>query len=115
MKLIYIAGPYGAEHGCDIHNNIHTAWGISVCVLKMCPGCFPVVPHLNTMHMDGAVSREEFLAGTLEMMRRCDAVLMIPGWHESRGACKERNVATAMHKPVYYSITEVPEYDNSPA
>jgi len=50
---------------------------------------------------DGAVDGDEFwLNGTLEMMRRCDGVLLIDGWTRSTGACEEQRQAAALGIPL---------------
>lgn len=47
-------------------------------------GCFALCPHTNTRHFDKELPDEVFLAGTLEMLRRSDAILLIPGWTRSQ-------------------------------
>ena len=35
-----------------------------------------------------------------------DAIIMLNGWQESRGACLERNVAFELDIPIYYEHTK---------
>lgn len=41
-------------------------------------------------------------------MLRCDALLMLKGWHLSPGANFERDTAMRCSLPIYYSLEEVP-------
>ena len=40
----------------------------------------------------------------------CDAVLMLPCYSESRGACIEKQLAYDLDIPVYFSLKEIKEY-----
>ena len=51
MKRIYIAGPYRADTSAERHRNICRAWLLGCRVAEA--GGFPVIPHCNTLHMDG--------------------------------------------------------------
>ena len=103
MKLVYIAGPYRGLNHFETHRNINRAWEAAIAVIA-CPGCFPVVPHLNTAHMDESASPQYFLVGTLELMKRCDAVLLMEGWERSEGARAEYQKAKCLLMPIYKSI-----------
>ena len=46
------------------------------------------------------------LAGTLELMRRCDAVVVIPGWEHSTGTKAEIDEAMRLEIPVFIFGTE---------
>lgn len=96
--LIYVAGPYRAPTAWRREEYIHRArvWGVH---LARC-GAYPVIPHSNTAHFDGEANDVLFLKGTLALMRRCDAVLMIDGWRQSIGATEERAEAMRLGMPV---------------
>lgn len=96
--LVYIAGPYRAPTTWGVQKNIHNArlWGVVVAKA----GAYPMIPHSNTAHFDGAVEGDEFwLQGTLEMMRRCDGVILIDGWDRSTGAIAEELQARRLGIP----------------
>lgn len=99
MKLIYIAGPYRAATPWGVEQNIRAAEDVAVRVHKA--GMFAVCPHANSRHMEGIADDAHFLAGTLEMMRRCDAVLLVDGWLKSEGSCAEVNEAERLDKRVF--------------
>lgn len=111
MKVIYIAGPYraGTEHG--VVENIRKAEALAIKVWQA--GYVALCPHLNTRLFGGLCPDEVWLEGDKELLRRCDAVMTIPGWSCSLGACDEIGLARVMNLPVYHSIEELrKEYDN---
>jgi hypothetical protein len=99
MKLVYIAGPYRAPTTWGVAQTIHRAREIGAIVAGL--GAYPVIPHSNTAHMDGAADDALWLAGTLELMRRCDGVVMCPGWTSSSGARAEHDEAIRLGFPVH--------------
>ena len=102
MKLVYVAGPYRAPTVWGVEKNVQAAQHAAAHVLTV-PGLYPVVPHLNTRHMDGHAPDEVFLAGTMEMLRRCDAVLVLGTWTDSAGAKAEVEEAVRLGLPVLYA------------
>lgn len=99
MRLVYIAGPYRAATAWGVECNIQAARKVGADVVLL--GAYAVIPHSNTAHFDGLASDEFWLEGTLELMRRCDAVLMVPGWEASTGARGERAEAERLGPPVF--------------
>jgi hypothetical protein len=99
MKVIYIAGKYRGHNAWAVEQNIRAAEEVAARVLQM--GMMPLCPHSNTRHMDGLAPDEFFLAGTLELMRRCDAVLLVPNWRDSAGARAEVDEADRLGIPVF--------------
>ena len=45
-----------------------------------------ICPHKNTAHFEGLVPYRDFIAADIEILSRCDAIVMIPGWKNSTGA-----------------------------
>lgn len=107
MKLVYISGPYraynkdGSYSVNGIHDNIERArrvagkyWGKGYAV---------ICPHMNTAYMDTEPERAAvFLDGDLEMVRLCDAIVMMDGWEKSEGAKRELEEAEANALEVIY-------------
>lgn len=96
--LIYVAGPYRAETTWEVHKNIHNArmWGAALAK----QGAYPIIPHSNTAHMDGAADDRLWLAGTLELLKRCDGAVFITGWPNSKGSVVEHQTAKELGIPV---------------
>lgn len=90
MKLLYIAGPYRGETINEIYNNISEArrrmeWA-------WLHGWTPLCPHTNSAFTDGLVPDAIILAGYIEIVTRCDAILLGEwgrGWKASSGSVDE--------------------------
>lgn len=67
-------------------------------------GAMPLCPHANTRpyFVDGQAP-EFWLDGTLELMRRCDAILLMQNWLASAGSRAERDEAKRLGIPVFES------------
>lgn len=61
----------------------------------------PVIPHSNNRFFNGLLTEQFWLDGTLEMLRRCDAIMLADGWRTSKGTEAEINEALRLGKPVY--------------
>ena len=90
-KIVFISGAYRGATISDVSDNIATARKYAVKYWKM--GYTVICPHLNSAFMDGIVPDSSFLDGDLEMLRRCDCIVMIPNYHLSSGAVKELDFA----------------------
>jgi hypothetical protein len=114
MKLIYVAGPYRGATREEVGMNIAAARKVGqLCARK---GWFPVMPQANTAgfeHLAPEITDEFWLAGTLELMRRCDAVVCAPGWEESKGSIDERAEASLLNLDVYDCAHQLPKLDSS--
>ena len=98
-EVAYIAGPYRAPTPAGIWANIMKARDVALDLWRM--GIPAICPHTNTMLFDGARPDEDWLAGDLEILRRCDLVVLVPGWRESAGARAEVAEARRLGIPVY--------------
>ncbi|WOK01486.1 hypothetical protein [Pseudomonas phage UF_RH7] len=112
MMLIYIAGPYRhVEGGKTVEQNILAARRTGLQVIQLQLNMFPVVPHMSTAHMEldvPEVSDEYFLKGTLEMMRKCDAVLLT----EPHAYDKSVGTRNEMYHAHYCGIPVFPHLEN---
>lgn len=112
MKVVYIAGPYrghlmpdGQYNQWEQFENIRRAERDALRVWSM--GAAAICPHTNTAHFQGALPDHCWLDGDLEIMSRCDAVLMVDGWQQSAGALAERKQAMKLNLPVFYNFGEL--------
>lgn len=108
MKIVYIAGPYRGTSYWQQVLHIREAEAAGLEVWKR--GMVALVPHLNTAHFQGELPDAVWLAGDLELMARCDAVLMVGKWDESQGAMKEYMVALEADQPVFYNLNALQEW-----
>ena len=67
-------------------------------------GAVALCPHANTMFFQSAADDSVWLDGDIELLNRCDAVVMTPDWERSAGARAERDHAVAEGIPVFYDL-----------
>lgn len=101
MKVVYIAGPFRGPNAWEIEQNIRRAEAVAFEVALR--GAMPLVPHANTRFFQGTIADSFWLDGTMELLRRCDAVMLVRGWRDSKGTCAEIVEAKRLGKPVFHA------------
>ena len=96
--IVYLAGKYSGDVDKNIADNEKTCielWNKGYCVQS---------PIQNTAHFEKYTdcSWERFMDGDLEMLSRCDCIVMNKGWMCSKGAVIEHNKAKEWGMPIYY-------------
>lgn len=112
MPVIYIAGPFRGANAWEVEQNIRRAENLAFQVAQL--GAMFLCPHTMTRHMDGTETDEFWLAGTLELLRRCDAVLFTPCWSKSSGARGEHAEAQRLGLPCFMTIGELADWLGRP-
>lgn len=104
MKCIYVAGPYRAPTVEGVNANIEAASAFASLLTSLTwqYGVVYVVPHLLTHGIDGVQPDEYWLAATMEVLRRCDAIVMASGFERSKGSMAELAEAQRLGKRVFY-------------
>lgn len=99
--LVYVAGPYRRYTDHTVLYNIAQARIVAIDVWKA--GHTAICPHLNTalFDCDSKLPDDRFLTGDLEILARCDAVVLVPGWQESLGTLNEVKYAKDRNIPIY--------------
>jgi len=92
MKVVYVAGPYRGKNNWEIENNIRRAEEVALRIWRTGKAAV-ICPHTETRFFQGAAPDEIWLDGTLELLRRCDAIFLLPGWLDSVGTRGERHEA----------------------
>lgn len=100
-KVAYISGPYRANTLHEIEKNIFRAKQYALRYWKL--GYTVICPHANTAFMDGECPDSVWLDGDLELVKRSDIVVLIPGWSVSRGALEEYQYALALGKEIEFA------------
>jgi hypothetical protein len=103
--IIYIAGPYRNPTISGVNRNIHTARIAAEHLAAH--DIFFLCPHLNSGLMDGINTDEYFLAMGLELLSRCDYMLLIGDWRNSDGSCMEKELARKLEIPVFESVSKL--------
>ena len=104
--ILYISGPYTPANGRTTEQHIAVARRYAVAAANA--GWMPFTPHLNTAGFEvdcPEISHEEWLAGDLAILRLLPrahaAVLLLPGWEQSKGARLERDWAIHLNLEVF--------------
>jgi len=104
--ILYISGPYSAGNGRSVTDNIAVARRYAVAAAKA--GWMPFTPHLNTAGFEidcPEISHQEWLDGDIAILRLLPrahaAVLLLPGWEQSKGARLERDWAIHLNLEVF--------------
>ena len=105
MKVIYVAGPYTAETDWERGLNIKKADGVTSHLWRL--GFYAVCPHKITAFYGGLCDEEIFIEGGLEILRRCDAVVLVDGWEKSGGTLGEIEEAFKLNIPVYETVYDL--------
>ena len=105
MTVVYIAGPFRGKSSWDVEQNIRRAETLALEVWRL--GAVALCPHTNTRFFDGAADDRIWLDGDMELLKRCDAVLLTADWARSTGASAEKEHAHAIGVPVLFSIEEL--------
>ena len=66
--------------------------------------------HMNCRHWDKTLSDDIWLAGWLELLRRCDAVVLVPGWESSKGTAAEVRLAGEAGLPIFFGGSDEPGF-----
>lgn len=101
MKLVYIAGPFRGPNSWEIEQNIRAAESLALEVWRM--GAAVICPHANTRFFQGAADDDVWLKGDLEILSRCDVILMTEDWRRSTGATEEHDFAVERGIDVFYA------------
>jgi nucleoside 2-deoxyribosyltransferase len=108
MKAVYVAGPFRGPNSWEIEENIRRAERLALEVWRM--GAAALCPHTNTRFFQGAADDSVWLDGDLELLARCDAVVMTDDWERSTGAKAEERFAVERGIPVFYNLLALREW-----
>lgn len=105
--LVYVAGPYRAASEWKVKRNVDLAERYAIMVWRLGAAC--ICPHKNTERFGGAAPDSAWIEGDMEIVRRCDALLVIGDWQRSEGTIGEIREATRCGIPIFFSIAELAE------
>ena len=108
MKLCYVIHPYRGATRDAVRLNIQAARCLGLAVARK--GYYPVIPQANTAEfdvLDPGIPNELWMAGTRELLRRCDVAVRGGPFPDSDGCMDEIEAALEERIPVW-SIDELP-------
>ena len=100
--VVYVAGPFRGPHSWAIENNIRRAEELAWKVWEQ--GFTAISPHCNTRYFQHSLPDHIWLDGDLEILKRCDVLLLTPDWERSEGTRIEKEFAEEYGIPVVYDI-----------
>jgi hypothetical protein len=104
-KFIYLAGKYTEKAPYLTQRNIDLARRYAQEIALL--GALPITPHLLLAHFEGIQDYSWSSDVTMQLMRRCDAVYMLPKYEQSNGAMAELTEAIRLEMPVFYHLSEL--------
>ena len=109
MKMIYVAGPFRSKsvpyNHYEQEQNIRRAEEIANRI--WCMGAVGVCPHSMTRYWQGSAPDQLWLDGDLEILKRCDAIYLCPGWEGSSGTLAEKAQAEQDGQPVFDNLQDL--------
>jgi nucleoside 2-deoxyribosyltransferase len=102
LHIAYVGGKYRAKTEWELVQNIRTAEEIAAQLWEM--GFAVICPHKNTSNFGGIYDIEDdvWLKGDLEILKRCDLLVVAPNWRDSMGTQEEIKFAISNNIPIYY-------------
>lgn len=107
MKLVYVAGPYRAyreDGNYDIDTMFERTMKMRSVARKYLENGYAVIaPLLNSLLLDSPKLADDFwVEMDKELVKRCDAIVMMDGYELSRGAQAELEYAKGLGLEVIY-------------
>lgn len=102
LKVVYIAGAFRAETPWLIEQNVRKAEEYSLHVWQS--GGVALCPHTMTRFFQSSAPDCTWVDGTLELLKRCDAMLVVPGYEKSVGTLGEIEQAKKMEIPIFLTL-----------
>lgn len=104
LNVIYCAGPYSGSTPGMVADNVADAVHFGKKVRAL--GALPLVPHVTVLSTD---DYEGAMVECFELIRRSDAVVLMPTWHLSPGAVREKAFAEGLGLMVFESLEALAE------
>jgi len=108
--IVYCAGKYRAATPELVALNVRKAEDLAAAVLAQ--GIAVYCPHSMTHEWEryDTLDDDKFLFNGLEILKVCDAVLLIPGYETSQGTLAEIDCAEEYGIPVFKTIRKLLQY-----
>jgi hypothetical protein len=109
-KVIYVSGEFGHGDGIEREQKIEKIKEASDVIWER--GFVPLFPYFAVSGKSSNFSFDEVLDSCLDLVGRCDAMYMLPGWSNSERAQRERERAIQRKKWVFYDLVQIEKWDS---
>lgn len=108
--VVYLSGKLSDPNPVLQERNISCARVMSAILWNL--GFTVVCPHINAPgNVIGCnCSYDDYLAGDIQLMLRCNCVFMMPCWKSSKGAVVEHQTAINRRLPIFYDTKALLKY-----
>lgn len=112
MRRVYIAGPLLSSVPSGRTLEEKRAIAISVAILALRRGDTPICMHTITRGMEQSIPEWRFMEMSLELLRVCQLVILLPEWEHSRAALEKAEAdklgipIVTMNQYLFSQITE---------
>tara|TARA_Y100000034_G_scaffold28948_1_gene34802 strand:+ start:169 stop:567 length:399 start_codon:yes stop_codon:yes gene_type:complete len=105
LPVVYVAGKYYDEGEWETFQNIRKA---EIIAAKLWPKKIaPICPHKNTENFGSIATWGEFMAGSIAILNRCDALMTVDNWKNSKGAKMEVEFAQNEGIPIFHNLEDL--------
>lgn len=105
MRVVYIAGPFTGQTAWEVEQNVRRAEEVGLDVANL--GAMPLIPHCNSRFFHGQINETFWYEGTLELLKRCDAMLVTGVWGSSVGVMAELDLAENLGIPCFHTLAQL--------
>jgi hypothetical protein len=109
MKAIYVAGPYSSPHFMQGLQNMEHGIRVGAELISLGFSVFCPFLDYQFIFFQPNLSREQYLAHSIEQMVRQDMLYVLKGWESSEGTKEEMKMAALVGLPIYYEDKITPE------
>ncbi len=105
MKRIFIAGPYSGPDIITILGNIRRGLEMAVALMELEQAYFcPFLDYQLALVSDKDFPVELYQKISLAWLEVSEAMIVLPGWLDSRGTLEEIKRAKKLEIPIFYSL-----------
>lgn len=108
MLTVFVSGPLAAKQRGQVKANMDMAKAFGAKLLGM--GVNPIIPHANYSGCAGRIDECVILDACLDLLDRCDAVFLLPGWTESFGAKMEYHKSLELDIPSFDTFEDLEDW-----
>ena len=106
MLRVYVAGAYSSDNVMGVFDNMRRGMKVAYDVIKA--GFAPFVPWFDYhFSLIGEMELKEYYDYSLAWLEASDAVLVVPGWENSKGTKAEIERAKSNGIPVFFNVKDL--------